>query len=173
MKYLQKLIFTFLWLTLALNISWSQRYDPHSGATYYPNGTIYSGNETGVGGPFVVVGMTPEAKGEDIEVVYCDEDPELCREKLEEAADDADKGGGQPGGSTGDSEESSSRGSVPAKGSGKEKWGGSPELHRDYNRYISKYHRMKSGLWFVSKEGKWHFISNPSDWTKRIYSKWK
>ena len=153
---------------LITNLVWSQKFDPSTGNTYYPNGTAYLSNVNGFGQGPVVVG--PENAEGNHEAVDCTENPERCRELLEEAADDADKGGGaqepgDTGGSTGDSGSTGSGGGKEDSSASSESLPG--EYQNQFRYYISKY-KIKPGVWYVAK-GRWSFVSNHTAWTKRIF----
>ena len=74
----------------------AQDYNPSSGMTTYPNGTIYAPNTSGglkdeKGNPTDVV-LTPDGDGGH-NTITCSTHPELCKKALEEAADDAERRG--------------------------------------------------------------------------------
>lgn len=73
----------------------AQKYDPKNGTTTYPNGTVYRPAHQANGSQFDVVEtdhVGSDAKGVTTrtrKVIYCQENPDACKEALEEAADDA------------------------------------------------------------------------------------
>lgn len=155
MKPLCRLALTSLFISV-FTLAWGQEYDPSTGNTHYPNGTIYLSNTHGHGQGPVVLGPTKDDGSR--ERADCDENEERCRELLEEAADSnkpttpaPDDGGSE--GSTGDEETTSQA------------------LYTEIQQYIAQY-KIKPGVW-LKANGKWSFMRDPKSWNRKIYSSWK
>jgi hypothetical protein len=138
-----------------LSILQAQRYDPNTGATHYPNGTIYIPNSERTGGPVVTGPDRPEGGWE---IVDCDENQaseKRCAELLEEATPDKD--GNTPGEGSGGAETT-----TQSLGN---------EISSQANEYFSKQLKIKYGVW-SKQNGKWMYATNPSEWTSKIIQSW-
>ena len=156
MKTMIKRVLSSLLFTVYFTLGWGQEYDPSTGNTHYPNGTIYLSNTPGFGQGPVVIG--PQREDGSREAADCDENEDRCRELLEEAADSKkpttpapDDGGS--GGSTGEGETTSQA------------------LQAEIRQYIAQY-KIKPGVW-LKANGKWSFMRDPKSWNSKIYSSWK
>jgi hypothetical protein len=139
-----------------LGTTFSQTYNPQTGNTHYPNGTIYIGTSEHTGGP-VVTG--PDREDGSWERVECDKDAaseKRCAEILEEATPDKD-------GKTPDTDDSSGEATTQSLGS---------EMASEVNEYRNKQLKIKYGVW-AKQNGKWQHIKNPGEWTAAIISSWK
>lgn len=156
--YLRKAIVILFTFFVCLGSIWSQIYNPKNGLTHYPNGTIYICNCVGGYGPEPVV-VSPDG-----EIVGCETESERCREILEEADDDASKGG------DGDTE-SEGGGSESTEGDGVSTQSFSPEVNASIKEY-KKQLKIKYGVW-SKQNGKWIASTNSREWTSQIIRTWK
>jgi hypothetical protein len=133
--------------------TFSQAYNPETGNTHYPNGTIYVESSDITNGPIV---SGPKLANGDWERVDCTKNEKRCAELLKEATPDKD--GKTPG--TGDN-----NGEATAQSLGS-------EMASEAYEYRTKQLKIKYGVW-TKQHGKWQHIKNPGEWTAAIISSWK
>ncbi|MBK7806344.1 MAG: hypothetical protein WAT37_16925 [Saprospiraceae bacterium] len=151
--------FGIITLMLGTYPLFSQAYNPQTGNTHYPNGTIYVESSDITNGPIV---SGPKLANGDWERVDCTKNEKRCAELLKEADDDAAAGGGGISG-TGAGDNGSGGATTQSLDS---------EMATQTNEYRTKQLKIKYGVW-ANQKGKWYFIDQPSDWTSEIIRSWK
>lgn len=167
MKSIKKIVTLALLALSAISLEATAQveYDPASGTTYYPNGTIYKGQEEGGRwDSFVGVCVDNREKCQEWDIVDCNEDPETCRKILEEAADSAENGNN--GGNTGD---------------GNTEGGESEGAENQRFKFIQEQLGYSSKEWSILMKkmdekpgmyqywkGDWVFVKSPIEETKKI-----
>ena len=150
---------------ISLEATAQEEYDPASGTTYYPNGTIYKGTtEEGRLDSFAGVCVDNREKCQEWDIVDCNEDPETCREILEEAADSAENGnnGGNTGGGNTEGGETEGAETQRFRFDGKELGHSSKEW-----TILMKKMDEKPGM-YQYRKGDWIYVKNPAMSTKKI-----
>ena len=135
----------------------SQTYNPETGNTHYPNGTIYISTSEHTGGP-VVTG--PDREDGSWERVECDKNQaseKRCAEILEEATPDNAETTQSSGNGVGGNAYNDVLGAV---------------VVAEAIEYRSKQLKIRHGVW-AKQNGKWIYATNPREWTKKIIATWK
>jgi hypothetical protein len=170
MKATSKIILTLLAIsTISLEVT-AQVYDPETGTTHYPNGTIYVGsNPDNPDGEYSsVVGycveLTRDITCQGHMLFDCNEDPEVCEKLLEEAAESAENGnnGGNSGG--GNTEGGESEGAENQRFQFNRKQLGYSS--KEWSILMKKM-KEKPGM-YQYRKGDWIYVKNPAMATKKI-----
>lgn len=146
--------------------AFGQSYNPENGTIHYPNGTVYGGvnptNPADDVSSYVI--FCPDKNCNSPDLVDCDEDPERCRELLEEAADSAENGnnGGNSGG-------------------GNTEGGESEGAENQQFRFLEDQFCLRSKEWSILmkkmkekpgmyqyRKGDWIYVKNPAMATQKI-----
>jgi hypothetical protein len=167
MKATSKIILSLLAISIiSLEVTAQEVYDSETGTTYYPNGTIYVSNDEFPSsvGQCVEVGRKIDITCQAHALIDCNEEPERCRELLEEAADSAENGNN--GGNTGDGNteggESEGAENQRFRFDGKELGYSSKEWS-----ILMKKMEEKPGM-YQYRKGDWVFVKSPIEETKKI-----
>lgn len=170
MKATSKILLTLLTITsISLEVT-AQVYDSETGTTHYPNGTIYVANDdfsSAVGQCLEYGKKTDITCGAHV-MTDCNEEPEKCRELLEEAADSAENGNN--GGNNGGNGEGGNTEGGESEGAENQRF----RYNREQLGYSSKewsilMKKMKQnpGM-YQYRKGDWIYVKNPTMATKKI-----